>query len=119
MWKPWVENRVVEIRKVVEKSVWHHVPGEDNPADVPTRMVSDFKEALLKTWFNEPEILFESTLSFYKNESFVLPTSEIVISSILAEARSQHAKDESFLRSFSSSSFDDDFTETDCLTNVI
>ena len=49
MWKPWVENRVVEIRKVVAKSVWHHVPGEDNPADVPTRMVSDFKEALLKT----------------------------------------------------------------------
>ena len=48
----------------------------------------------------------------------------IVISSILAEARSQYAKDESFLRSFSSSSFDDDFTETDftetdCLTTVI
>ena len=48
LWKPLVESRVVNIRKVVEKGLWHHVPGEINPADIPTRMVSDFKEALVK-----------------------------------------------------------------------
>ena len=93
--------------------MWHHVSGDDNLADIPTRMVSDFKEALVKTWFNGPEMLFESSLPFLKNESFVLPTNEIVISSILAEARSRYVK-ESFFCSFSSPDNDNDkFTETD------
>lgn len=29
-WKPWVENRVVFIRKVLQKEAWHHVAGEYN-----------------------------------------------------------------------------------------
>ena len=83
LWKPWVESRVVNIRKVVEKGLWHHVPGEINPADIPTRMVSDFKEALVKDWFNGLEMLFNPSLTFPDNESFVFPTDEIVVSSCL------------------------------------
>ena len=120
LWKPWVESCVVNIRRVVEKGLWHHVPGEINPADIPTRMVSDFKEALVKDWFNGLEMLFNPSLTFPDNESFVFPTDEIVVSSVLTEVRGRYTKDESFLRSFSS--FDDntdDLTENDCLmTNV-
>ena len=111
----------MKIRKIVEKGLWHHVPGEINPADIPTRMVSDFKEALVKDWFNGPEMLFDPSLTFPDNESFVFPTDEIVVSSVLTEVRSRYVKDESFLRSFSSSFDDntDDLTETDCLmTNL-
>ena len=36
-WEPWVENRVVAIRKVVERERWNFVKGELNPADIPTR----------------------------------------------------------------------------------
>lgn len=53
-WKPWVENRVVNIRKVVDSDDWSYVPGKDNPADIPTRVceLSDFDR-----WFVGPEVL--------------------------------------------------------------
>ena len=65
-----------------KEGLWNHVPGEINPVDIPTRMVSYFKEALVKDWFNGPEILFDPSLTFPDNESFVFPTDEIVVSSV-------------------------------------
>nr|XP_047139071.1 uncharacterized protein LOC100199492 [Hydra vulgaris] len=38
-WKPWVENRVNAIRKVVDREKWNHISGELNPADFPTRII--------------------------------------------------------------------------------
>ena len=35
-WKIFFENRVKEIRKLVNPNVWSHCPGKENPADVPT-----------------------------------------------------------------------------------
>ena len=61
-WKPWVENRVVSIRKVVSKEKWHHIPGESNPADIPTRMVEDFQDCFSDKWTQGPEILSKSVL---------------------------------------------------------
>ena len=43
-WEPWVENRVVAIRKVVERERWNFVKGELNPADIPTRISSNLLE---------------------------------------------------------------------------
>ena len=36
-WSLWIENRVKKVRKVVKSSLWRHVPGNINPADVATR----------------------------------------------------------------------------------
>ena len=43
-WKPWVENRVVAIRKVVNRDRWKYIKGAVNPADIPKRVcdVKDF-----------------------------------------------------------------------------
>ena len=54
-WKPWVENRVVKIRKVVDDENWSYVEGKNNPADVPTRICvkGDFQK-----WFEGPVFLY-------------------------------------------------------------
>ena len=39
-WKPFVQNRVKEIRENVSPSFWSHCPGKSNPADLPSRGVS-------------------------------------------------------------------------------
>ncbi|XP_066930927.1 uncharacterized protein [Clytia hemisphaerica] len=87
-WKPWVENRVVSARKVVQKADWHHIPGKDNPADIPTRMVPQFKDAFCEKWFKGPEILFDEDKlsSFLSNESSLLDTDK---SDVLSEARNR------------------------------
>ena len=59
-WRPWVENRVVNIRKVVDRDRWFHVEGVHNPADIPTRVVS-CEEGLGK-WLDGPEILYKENV---------------------------------------------------------
>ena len=39
-WRPFVQNRVNEIREVVPKSSWSHCPGSLNSADIPSRGVT-------------------------------------------------------------------------------
>ena len=56
-WRPWVENLVVNIRKVVDRDKWFHVKGVHNPADIPTEVVSC--EENLRKWFNRPGILYK------------------------------------------------------------
>ena len=69
-WKPWVENRVVRIRKIVSAEKWHFVKGEDNPADIPTRLTVDFDDSFWDHWINGPQFLLSSTdLTFSDNDS--------------------------------------------------
>ena len=55
-WKPWVENRVVKIRKVIDDENWFYVEGKVNPADIPTRICE--KKDFVK-WFEGPSFLYE------------------------------------------------------------
>ena len=54
-WKPWVENRVVTIRNIIDKDSCYHISGVNNPADIPTRAckINDFER-----WFNGPQFLY-------------------------------------------------------------
>ena len=36
-WKPFVQNRVNEIRKLLPIDCWNHCSGRDSPADIPSR----------------------------------------------------------------------------------
>lgn len=56
-YKVFVQNRVVEIRKLVDPKSWRHVPSEQNPADILSRgsLASDLKE--MRSWWSGPEFL--------------------------------------------------------------
>lgn len=58
-WRPWVENRVVKVRKIVKKERWNHVSGKLNPADIATRLKA-FDSVLEKPWFCGPEFLYDT-----------------------------------------------------------
>ena len=61
-WKPFVQNRVNKIRKVVPATQWHHCPGKDNPADLPSHGLTLAELIDSKLWFQGPQWLQELTL---------------------------------------------------------
>lgn len=63
-WKPWVENRVVDVRKVVDRDKWFHIPGILNPADKPTRTVEDFVSLFSGVWFSGPSFLSDEAIVY-------------------------------------------------------
>ena len=56
-WKPFVQNRVNEIRRLVPLSQWSHCPGNDNPADLPSRGMKMGELVQSSRWFQGPEWL--------------------------------------------------------------
>lgn len=55
-WKPFVENRVVEIQRLSEPSTWRHCPGQSNAADLLSRPHG--AEALINSlWWGGPSWL--------------------------------------------------------------
>lgn len=55
----FVANRVTKIQDLTSDCIWHHVPGEHNPADIASRGA---KLAQLQTdsvWFNGPNFLYQ------------------------------------------------------------
>ena len=57
VWKQFVQRRVTEVRKLLPCSLWHHCPGVDNPADLPSRGLSPMELACSKLWVNGPSWL--------------------------------------------------------------
>ena len=57
-WKPWVQNRVNRINEV--ETVWKHVPGSVNPADIATREINLLNTSIKDEWFNGPQFLRSS-----------------------------------------------------------
>jgi len=55
-YKPFIMNRLLEIRRLSDTESWHYVPSESNPADLATRKVSVrcwFKNNL---WWKGPDV---------------------------------------------------------------
>ncbi len=62
-WKPFVQNRVAEIRTLVPSSQWKHCSGKDNPADIPSRGLSPLELSMSALWHNGPEWLVMSSVT--------------------------------------------------------
>ena len=56
-WKPFVQNRVSEIRRILSPNHWHHCSGQDNPADIPSRGCTPQQLSQSQLWRNGPEWL--------------------------------------------------------------
>ena len=61
-WKLFVENRVQEIRRLVEPGYWSHCKGEENPADIPTRRSNVSKLERNSMWWNGPSWVMSTQL---------------------------------------------------------
>ena len=62
-WKPFVQNRVEEIRRLLPPEEWSHCPGESNPADLPSRGLTPLQLSQSKLWLEGPEWLRTSSHS--------------------------------------------------------
>ncbi|MGV0982897.1 MAG: hypothetical protein ACOYB0_11175, partial [Polynucleobacter sp.] len=58
--KTFVSNRVGEIHNSSKIEMWRHVPTDQNPADIPTRMPKIEELAGSRLWWNGPEFLMKS-----------------------------------------------------------
>ena len=53
-WKQFVQNRVNEVRSLVPIDSWYHCPGEQNPADLPSRGAHMLQLIDNTLWINGP-----------------------------------------------------------------
>ena len=58
-WKPFIQNRVEEIhvQRAVPPSCWAHCSGDSNPADLPSRGVSQSELSVSRLWHFGPDWL--------------------------------------------------------------
>ena len=64
-WNTYISKRLDEINTLSSKTQWYHCPGEDNPADLPTRGMTIEQMCTSQDWFNGPRWLSE--LAFQPN----------------------------------------------------
>ncbi|GFS56542.1 integrase catalytic domain-containing protein [Trichonephila clavipes] len=62
--KMFVANRVVIIQQLTELNKWHHVPSEQNPADIISRGLDPEKIQRSKLWWFGPAFLEVSSVNF-------------------------------------------------------
>ena len=56
-WRPFVENRVSEIRRKTPPDLWNHCPGATNPADLPSRGMTMSELQVSHLWNFGPDWL--------------------------------------------------------------
>ena len=61
-WKPFVQNRANEIRKLTQIDSWRHCSGRDYPVDIPSRGLPPLELSVSVLWRNGPSWLHERDL---------------------------------------------------------
>ena len=72
-WKPFVQNRVNQIRDLTSIDRWRHCPGRDNPADLPSRGVNPSELSDSKIWQHGPDWLYERDDKIPNTEDTTMP----------------------------------------------
>ena len=67
-WKPFVENRVNEVRRLVPSEYWKHCPGQENPADLPSRGITPTELVTSKLWRHGPDWLVDTRFIIEEEE---------------------------------------------------
>ena len=62
-WKPFVQNRVVEIRSLLPVDSWRHIPGDQNPADVASRGTTPLELLVDKLCREGPKLSLDHSVS--------------------------------------------------------
>ena len=73
-WKQFIQNRVNEIRKLVPSECWDHCPGQENPADMPSRGITTSELAASKLWRSGPEWLRSGMVAVNCPQELLMPT---------------------------------------------
>ncbi|KAI5755331.1 hypothetical protein M8J77_016036 [Diaphorina citri] len=87
-WDVYVHNRVVEIKQLSEGCTWKHVPGEMNPADLPSRGCYP-KRFVKSRWWEGPTWLkgdpedWPQVVSEFDEEEINMERKKTVVSSML------------------------------------
>ncbi|XP_076298333.1 uncharacterized protein LOC143217679 [Lasioglossum baleicum] len=63
-WKDFVRNQVFQIQELMPNVRWHHVPGEENPADLASRGLSPKQLAENPLWWQGPPWLSRHSTSW-------------------------------------------------------
>ena len=58
-WKPFIQNRVIKIRKIVHPAKWRFCQRNKNPADLPSRRIraSEFCSDIFCNWVKGPTFI--------------------------------------------------------------
>ena len=60
-WKPFIQNRLIKIRKIVHPAKWHFCPWNKNPADLPSHGIraSEFCSDVFCNWIKGPTFIIK------------------------------------------------------------
>ena len=66
LWQVFVANRTAEIARFMPSASWHHIDGEINPADAPSRGIPTSELTSSHLWWHSPEFLRENPNIHFK-----------------------------------------------------
>lgn len=69
-WQTFVANRVSQIQKKLDPSVFHHIAGQDNPADCLSRGLTPAQLIVHPLWFNGPRFAYQPRSEWPLNNDF-------------------------------------------------